>query len=97
MNSPTNWEFFKQDQDRIIWVHICTEDLDEIAISINNWWKKRYPNYKIRVVSKNEFEQIKTIGLELGFSHVMSAPLVRSSYIAEEGYNECFQKSHSTE
>jgi hypothetical protein len=59
MNSPTNWEFFKQDQDKIIWVHICNEDLDGIAISINNWWKRRYPNYKIRVVSKNEFEQIK--------------------------------------
>ena len=59
MNSPTNWEFFKQVQDKIIGVHICTEDLDGIAISINNWWKRRYPNYKIRVVSKNEFEQIK--------------------------------------
>ncbi len=59
MNSPTNWEFFKQDQDKIIWVHICTEDLDGIAISINNWWKRRYPNYKIRIVSKNEFEQKK--------------------------------------
>ncbi|KGF85947.1 hypothetical protein PROCH_1451 [Prochlorococcus marinus str. EQPAC1] len=33
--------------------------MDGIAISINNWWKRRYPNYKIRVVSKNEFEQIK--------------------------------------
>ena len=59
MNSPTNWEFFKQDKDKIIWIHVFTEDLDGIAISINRWWKKRYPNYKIRVVSKNEFEQIK--------------------------------------
>ena len=59
MNSPTNWEFFKQDQDKIVWVHICAKDLDGIAISINNWWKRRYPDYKIRVVSKNEFEQIK--------------------------------------
>ena len=59
MKSPTNWEFFKQVQDKVIWLHICTEDLDGIAISINNWWKRRYPNYKIRVVSKNEFEQIK--------------------------------------
>ena len=59
MKSSTNWEFFKKDQDKNIWVHICTEDLDGIAISINNWWKRRYPNYKIRVVSKNEFEQIK--------------------------------------
>ena len=48
-----------QDLNKIIWVHICTEDLDGIAISINNWWGKRYPDYKIRVVSKNEFEQIK--------------------------------------
>ena len=59
MNSPTNWEFFIQDQDNIIWVHICTEDLYGIAISINNWWKRRYPDYKIRIVSKNKFEQIK--------------------------------------
>ncbi len=59
MNSATNWEFFKQDQDKIIWIHIFTEDLDGIAISINHWWKRRYPDYKIRVVSKNEFEQIK--------------------------------------
>ncbi len=54
MNSPTNCKFFKQDQDNIIWVHICCEDLNGIAISINNWWKRRYPDYKIRVVSKNE-------------------------------------------
>ena len=59
MNSPTNWEFFKQDQDKILWVHICNKDLNGIAISINNWWKRRYPNYKIRVVSTNEFERIK--------------------------------------
>lgn len=41
----------------------------------------------------DEFEELKSIGLELGFKHVMSAPLVRSSYIAEEGYKECFLKS----
>ena len=61
MNLPTNWEFLKQDQDKIIWIHICSEDLDGIAISINNWWKRRYPDYKMRVVSKNEFEQIKNV------------------------------------
>ena len=59
MNSPTNWEFLKHDQDKIIWVHICTKSLDGIAISINNWWERRYPDYKIRVVSKNEFEKLK--------------------------------------
>jgi len=40
-------------------LHICAEDLNGIAISINNWWKRRYPDYKIRIVSKNEFEQKK--------------------------------------
>ena len=59
MNSPTNWEFFKHDQDKILWVHICIEDLDRTATSINNWWKRRYPEYKLSVVSKNEFEQVK--------------------------------------
>ena len=59
MNSPTNWEFFKQTQDKIIWVHICTEDLAGIATSINNWRERRYPEYKMRVVSKNEFKQVK--------------------------------------
>jgi lipoate synthase len=27
------------------------------------------------------------LGYEMGFKHVMSGPLVRSSFIAEEGYN----------
>ena len=59
MNSPTNWEFFKQDQEKILWVHICTSDIAGKAIFANNWWKKRYPEYKMRVVSNNEFEQVK--------------------------------------
>jgi lipoyl synthase len=45
-----------------------------------------------RFVSPEEFESYKKIGIEMGFKHVMSAPLVRSSYIAEEGYRECFEK-----
>lgn len=38
-----------------------------------------------------EFDELKNIGLNMGFKYVMSSPLVRSSYIAEEGYNECFK------
>jgi lipoic acid synthetase len=34
-----------------------------------------------------EFERYREIGLELGFSSVLSGPLVRSSYRAEEVYN----------
>tara|TARA_Y100000589_G_scaffold218132_1_gene205757 strand:- start:106 stop:297 length:192 start_codon:yes stop_codon:yes gene_type:complete len=59
MNLTTNWEFFKQDQDKSLYVHICTKDTTGTAISLNKWWKTRYPEYKMRVVSKKEFEEIK--------------------------------------
>ena len=59
MNSSTKWEFYKQDKEKFLWVHICSKDLTGVAISINRWWKKRYPNYKIRIVSKIEFERVK--------------------------------------
>ncbi|MCA9406705.1 MAG: lipoyl synthase, partial [Candidatus Omnitrophica bacterium] len=39
-----------------------------------------------------EFSFYKALGEQMGFKHVMSSPLVRSSYIAEEGYKECFKK-----
>jgi len=62
MASPTSWEFYKEDQTKILWVNICAEDLEGIAISINKWWKTRYPQYKIRIVSKKEFEKVKMQG-----------------------------------
>ena len=34
-------------------------NLEGVAISINKWWKTRYPAYKIRIVSKKEFELVK--------------------------------------
>ena len=47
MKSPSNWQFYKQDKEKILWVYICAKDLTGIAISINKWWKTRYPNYRI--------------------------------------------------
>lgn len=38
----------------------------------------------VRYVHPEEFERFKQFGLELGFKHVESGPLVRSSYHAEE-------------
>ena len=35
------------------------QDLTGVAISINKWWKTRYPEFKMRIVSKKEFEHIK--------------------------------------
>ena len=45
-----------------------------------------------RFVPPKMFDYYQTRGLELGFKHVMSAPLVRSSFIAEQGYRECLGK-----
>ena len=59
MSSSTSWEFYKEVETKILWVNICNQDLESVAISINKWWKTRYPDYKIRVVSKKEFELIK--------------------------------------
>jgi lipoyl synthase len=38
----------------------------------------------IRYVSQSEFDQFKRLGYELGFAHVESGPLVRSSYHASD-------------
>ena len=59
MASPTSWEFYKEVETKILWVNICTQNLEKVAISINKWRKTRYPEYKIRIVSKEEFETIK--------------------------------------
>ena len=60
MASPTSWEFYKEVETKILWVNICTQNLEGVAYSINKWWKTRYPGYKIRIVSRKEFELIKT-------------------------------------
>ena len=59
MTAPTSWEFYKEVENKILWVNICAQDLEGVAISINKWWKTRYPEYKLRVVSKKEFELVK--------------------------------------
>jgi lipoyl synthase len=45
-----------------------------------------------RFVSPEEFDQYKQMGLALGFKHVFSGPLVRSSYLAEQGFHLCQTK-----
>lgn len=46
-----------------------------------------------RYVTPEMFELYRQKGLSFGFKHIMSAPLVRSSYIAERGFRECLQKT----
>jgi lipoic acid synthetase len=38
----------------------------------------------IRYYSPSEFAELKRLGLEMGFGHIESGPLVRSSYHAHE-------------
>ena len=59
MASPTSWKFYKDGENKILWVNICAQDLEGVAISINKWWKTRYPEYKIRMDSKKEFKLVK--------------------------------------
>ena len=59
MALPTSWEFYKEFETKILWVNICAQDIEGVAISINKWREARYPEYKIRVVSKKEFKLIK--------------------------------------
>ncbi|OGX05935.1 MAG: lipoyl synthase [Omnitrophica WOR_2 bacterium GWA2_47_8] len=42
-----------------------------------------------RFITPEEFTRYKDQGMRMGFKHVMSGPLVRSSYLAEEGYEGC--------
>tara|TARA_Y100000739_G_C20488015_1_gene409118 strand:- start:298 stop:483 length:186 start_codon:yes stop_codon:yes gene_type:complete len=59
MTLTSSLKFYKEDQTKILYVHIYAQTLTRLDISINKWWKTRYPEYKIRVVSKNEFEKVK--------------------------------------
>ena len=59
MASSTSWQFYKEVETKILWVNICTNNLEGAAILTNKWWKTRYPEYKIRIVSKKEFELVK--------------------------------------
>tara|TARA_B100001029_G_C14714785_1_gene262005 strand:+ start:120 stop:314 length:195 start_codon:yes stop_codon:yes gene_type:complete len=59
MAATSSWEFHKEDQTKILWVHICEKDFIGVAISINKFWETRCPEYKLRVVSKKGFEKVK--------------------------------------
>ncbi|HQP09753.1 MAG TPA: lipoyl synthase [Candidatus Omnitrophota bacterium] len=48
-----------------------------------------------RFATPEEFDHYREKGLEFGFAHVMSAPLARSSFIAESGYQKCLQEIYA--
>ncbi len=58
-------------------------------VTIGQYLQPRSDLAKVeKYYTPEEFNEFKKIGLELGFKHVESGPLVRSSYHAEEGLNE---------
>ncbi len=59
MAAPSSWEFYKDDQSKILWVHICAKDIKGVAISIKKWSETRYPEYQMRMISKKNFEKVK--------------------------------------
>ncbi len=59
MASTTSCKFYTEVENKILWVNICTQNLEGVAISIKKWWKTKYPAYIIRIVSKKEFELVK--------------------------------------
>src|SRR6185436_14348952 len=67
-------------------------DLRESNVDILTLGQYLRPSQKhlpiIRYVSVEEFAVLKRLGYELGFKHVESGPLVRSSYHAEEAVAE---------
>ena len=64
------------------------KDVREVGVDIFNVGQYLQPTKRHlpveRFVTPAEFNEFKRIGLELGFRHVESGPLVRSSYHAEE-------------
>ena len=44
-----------------------------------------------RFVLPQDFERYRSLGMDMGFVHVESSPLVRSSYIAERGYQAALE------
>ncbi|MDD5496206.1 MAG: lipoyl synthase [Candidatus Omnitrophica bacterium] len=48
----------------------------------------------VEYVPPDEFKKYREMGMSMGFKHVSSGPFVRSSYFAEESYNELMEVSY---
>jgi len=66
----------------------CMEDMRKSDIDILTLGQYLQPTHKhlpvVKFVTPEEFKELKSIGLSLGFKYVESGPLVRSSYHAEK-------------
>ena len=66
-------------------------DLREVGVSIMTIGQYLQPSKKhlsvLEFITPSQFDKYRDIGLSLGFQHVESSPLVRSSYHAEKHIN----------
>ena len=66
-------------------------DLREVGVSIMTIGQYLQPSKKhlsvLKFITPAQFDKYRDIGLSLGFQHVESSPLVRSSYHAEKHIN----------
>ena len=66
-------------------------DLREVGVSIMTIGQYLQPSKKhlsvLEFITPAQFDKYRDIGLSLGFQHVESSPLVRSSYHAEKHIN----------
>ena len=63
-------------------------DLRAVGVSVLTIGQYLQPSKKhlpvVEFITPTQFEKYKNIGISLGFQHVESSPLVRSSYHAEK-------------
>ena len=59
MTRTTSWEHFFRETDMTLWVHLCGNPRYQIAMAVGIWAKKRFPQYKLNICSKETFERIK--------------------------------------
>ena len=68
-------------------------DLREVGVEIVTLGQYLRPTAKhypvARYVTPEEFDTLKEEALEMGFKYVASAPLVRSSYLADRAVEAC--------
>ena len=59
MTRTTSWEHFFREEDMTLWVHLCGNPRHQIAMAVDIWAKKRFPQYTLNICSKETFEEVK--------------------------------------
>ena len=78
---------------------VCMEDLRRSDVNILTLGQYLRPSGShmpvARYYTPSEFDELREVGLSLGFSHVQSSPLTRSSYHAWEQVTAAKGGGHS--